>query len=210
MCVRAYVRRFQIACIARIYSLPLTLALSTSCKVSATFREPSQRLLSAFYFNMHASGAGRARGAAMRRKCKSDPACFARFPGVAGCQTKMLLGHKCAADIELTREHVEQAKRVLREKLGHVALTSCYDASVCNFHKLYGGVAYEQEFSKSVHTDADKRPTHKIGGKGGRWYNESALGGFVDWADEEIFAEAQLLFVEQTAAIVRSMRIESA
>jgi len=62
--------------------------------LAAMFRRPSQRLISAFLDNYHASGMT---NRSHMKELASTVDLWAHFPGVAGCQTKMLAGLDCGA-----------------------------------------------------------------------------------------------------------------
>ena len=73
--------------------------LSHGSSVVFMMRRPRQRLLSAFYAGMHVGGE---RHVAPQRLAAlysnvTCPAAFARFAGVANCQTKLLVGCMCGA-----------------------------------------------------------------------------------------------------------------
>ena len=57
----------------------------------AMFRKPSQRLISAFLDNYHAYGLARRERAALKARAPTISH-FVRYPGIAGCVTKMLAG----------------------------------------------------------------------------------------------------------------------
>ena len=114
---------------------------------------------------------------------------FANFPGVAGCQTKMLIGYTCTAFVDLTaagegsrfsasaaalfssifnemqshtrthrhtraRAHlciataeVDAAKRVVANDLALAGIMEHWTASVCLFHRMYGGAMHPSELT---------------------------------------------------------------
>ena len=98
--------------------------------VAAMFRQPSQRIISAKADGLHASGLSPTGYAELRRKCEHEPTeCFARYPGIAGCMTRMLTGKNCAEDsndrtapFDGGRALVDEAKKVVGE-LSFVGLT---------------------------------------------------------------------------------------
>lgn len=159
-------------------------------------RHPVQRLLSAFHHGMHAPGMPRERHARLRQQCRGDAACFARFPGVAGCQAKMLLGHACGEDVPLPGDSIQQAVQRLREWFAFVGVAECFTASVCAFHRQLGGAPAEVE---RQHVRQGVRRVQPVAG-GGRGedfrYDEAQLGGFVDEADEAVYAEAKRLLAQ--------------
>eukprot|EP00729_Bicosta_minor_P002262 gene2262-11704_t len=85
---------------------------------AALFRDPRKRLWSA-YQSLHSQGMGGERKAKLVATVKSA-ADYARFPGIAGCQVKMLTGNQCAAASPITPAVVAEAKERLRSTLGFV------------------------------------------------------------------------------------------
>ena len=178
------------------------------------FRRPAQRLLSGFHHRedgraqmMIAPGATPAVRIAMRRACRGDPGAYARWPGIAGCAAKMLNGWQCASERTLRATDVSRALRVLRDNFAFVGLLEHWATSVCVFHSLLRGGApidaaelalthpgpqrQRRSSSSSLppHADADG------GGDAGSFvYDERALRGFVDAADERVYAAASERF----------------
>lgn len=164
----------------------------------AMFRRPSQRLISAYLDNYHAWGlAGSAR--ATIKQHAPTIAAFARFPGIAGCMAKMLSGHHCAADVDLSDGAVlRRALEVLRSgRFAFVGLTEEWQASVCLFHRMLPEApppmaAEFRQLGHSVnsHRALDWLPSSSVDGV----YNESVLQGFVDFVDEAVYVEAARIF----------------
>lgn len=65
---------------------------------------------------------------------------YAKWPGIEACQVKMLLGDDCSVPIPITRAVYEEAERRLYN-MAFVGLTDAFNASVCLFHHMYGGVS---------------------------------------------------------------------
>lgn len=86
----------------------------------------------------HSQGMGGERKAKLVATVKSA-ADYARFPGIAGCQVKMLTGNQCAAASPITPAVVAEAKERLRSTLGFVGLTDHYNLSVCLLHSMHPG-----------------------------------------------------------------------
>jgi len=112
-------------------------------------REPRQRLLSAFYDGMHVGPPAMLEaGAQALYTSATCPGAFARFDGVANCQTKMLLGCQCGSLCgglgiagAWTAAHdsaLREAKRVIDGAL-FVGLTEQFDLSVRLFHGATDG-----------------------------------------------------------------------
>ena len=159
------------------------------------FRQPTQRLISAYYHNMHAHGMDKDHRAKLVARCGRLPEregleCFARFPGVAGCATKMLLGHACGAVVPLSAANISEAVRRVRDWFAFAGVTDCFDASVCAFHTTMTGGAIAPADSELEHVRAGAtRPASGV-------YDEGLLGGFVDEADEAVYAQALRMLEE--------------
>jgi hypothetical protein len=69
----------------------------------------------------------------------------ARYPGLLGCQVKMLLGRSCVEKCPLREMDVEKAKDVLENSLAFVGLQEKWDSSVHAFHAQFGGKLFEEE-----------------------------------------------------------------
>ncbi|CAE7731803.1 CPK2, partial [Symbiodinium microadriaticum] len=160
--------------------------------VAAMFRQPSQRIISAKADGLHASGLSPTGYAELRRKCEHEPTeCFARYPGIAGCMTRMLTGKNCAEDsndrtapFDGGRALVDEAKKVVGE-LSFVGLTERWNESVCLFHRMFGGSVNPAEFMNFHHNHRHDGAHH---------YGEDRLNGFRDEADEAVYAAAQERF----------------
>ena len=148
-------------------------------------------------------------------------ASWARYPGIAGCMTKMLAGYDCgAARVPPRDELLRRALGVLRSpRVAFVGLVGQWHTSICLFHRMMGGGTrpWLAEFRQLGHSrnsvrkgrralapvgstsDAPARgsPLHRaaeVRQTQGRGYNESELGGFVDHEDEAVYAEAVRIF----------------
>ena len=161
------------------------------------FRHPAERLVSAFNFGMHAHGLKRQ--AAMRSAVRNTSnrseqlRTFARWPGVAHVQTKMLLGHSpsstytpTAADVELACSRVQSMK--------FVGVVSCFPESVALFKLQF----------PARHPDL---PVHFRAGKSSGQHTSAArdlelllAGGYRDAPDALVFCAA----VSRLKALLRS------
>ena len=169
----------------------------------AMFRKPAQRLISAFLDNYHAWGLPPKVRLSLKGRAPTIAA-FARFPGIAGCMAKMLAGHQCAAQVELRDGKVlRQALATLRSpRVAFVGLVEEWEASVCLFHKMLPGNTrpLAAEFRQLGHSVNSRRalrwlPPSSAPGQ----YNESVLEGFIDEADEAVYAEARRIFRRNVA-----------
>lgn len=162
------------------------------------FRDPSQRLISAKMNGFHVSGFTPETYRRLRDECANgnesqQVACYARFPGVAGCTTRLLAGDDCSFDCNAsyhtcTHGEVPDARGKVHAALGalskmkFVGLTEEWEETVCLFHLMFGGRLYSEEF-KNEHHDANHRLLED--------YDTSLLGGFVDEADEIVYQAAK-------------------
>ena len=140
--------RSRIVCGGRL-TLPLFGHTPVKRRGNATlvgfFRRPAQRLLSAFYHEKHAVGPNWQRARRDPIYAALNASAWARWPGIAGCQTKMLTGFHCGADVPLTDELVARAVGVLRTRFAFVGLTEAWQASLQLFHERFlPGVGVER------------------------------------------------------------------
>lgn len=126
-------------------------------------------------------------------------AAFARFPGIAGCATKMLAGYQCAAPVDLSDGTVLQTAlaRLRSGAFAFIGLVEEWEASVCALHRTLPGTSRPMvgEFRQLGHSINSHReiaflPASRVANV----YNETVLKGFVDEADEAVYAEATRLF----------------
>ncbi|CAK9031899.1 Uncharacterized protein SCF082_LOCUS19824 [Durusdinium trenchii] len=156
--------------------------------VVGLFRRPSQRLISAFYDNLHASGMSGDEFSDLWQACgakgENSAACYARYPGIAGCTARMLTGGSCAesaADRSLLssfdggKARLEEALKMVKE-MTFLGLTEEWDLSVCLFHRMFGGSVSAAQLDEL--------------------YDEAQLAGFIDEVDEEIYEAASKRFHE--------------
>eukprot|EP00045_Choanoeca_perplexa_P006219 m.52673 g.52673 ORF g.52673 m.52673 type:complete len:502 (-) comp13520_c0_seq1:11-1516(-) len=112
----------------------------------AMFRHPAKRLVSAFNYGRHSFGMNRNERMRML-KITSTLESFVNFPGIASCMTKMLLGFNCAHHVKLDMGMLAEAKRRVRYDLGFVGLSEHWNASICLFHRKYGGPMHPIELA---------------------------------------------------------------
>ena len=78
---------------------------------------------------------------------------FAAYPGIQGCQVKMLTGSYCASPDPVDPARVANA--VARLKMAaFVGLTDEWDDSICLFHAMYGGRVESEFFTNLRNTSA--------------------------------------------------------
>lgn len=158
--------------------------------VVGMFRQPSQRLLSAFYhmrekpwcchvdWGLGAAESPRRLALGALRNA-SD---FASAAGMLGCQTKMLAGRHCCDLQPLSRAEITRVSAFVLRGMAFVGLLEEWRMSICLFHARFGGPLRVAELS-------NVRPTHTGRALGGR-YDESQLGAVRDSADEQVYAAA--------------------
>jgi len=168
--------------------------------MAAMFRQPEQRILSAWYH--------------CQRNCEKDNVLstslehFAKL--VQGTYVRELNGMPiywstniwftgpacviCLPAEELlavpppTAAQVAKAVERVREGYAFVGITEQWDLSMCLLHKMFGGKCSSTDFENSR-----PNPSHEDASSG---YNTSILEGFTDQYDGPVFAEAEQIFRE--------------
>lgn len=152
----------------------------------ALFRDPRVRLYSSFA-SRHAQGMAPKEKRRLRETVRTVHD-YALFPGIAGCQVKMMLGKECAAAYSPNAAGLIEAKRRLVASLGFVGLTEHYDLSVCLLHAMWGGTPQETSFQ-------NVRPTSKFA----TGYNSTDAARHLRFEDDpldaELYFEARRIFV---------------
>lgn len=166
------------------------------------FRDPRKRLFSAYHNYKHSNGLDpqeRARLLATVKTIKD----FVKFPGIAGCQTKMLLGYNCAAQVPITEEMIQKAIEIVKESFAFIGDTDDWNKSVCLFHAMFGGKMYATSFQNMRNTAA--RP-------GGAGYNKSAAEEAIsiedDPADWRIYQAAMEVYWQNRAKFFEPEYVE--
>lgn len=168
---------------------------SDELKVIGMFRRPSQRLISAFHDSCHASGLAEDQYKVLMQECgpngKNSAGCYARFPGIAGCMSRMLTGGFCAetqfaeSSFDGGKAHLEEAIAMVKE-MAFVGLTEYWDLSICLFQRMFGGTVNAAQL-----VDFHEGDSHQD-----QLYDETQLMGFVDEVDEAIYQAASDRFHE--------------
>ncbi|CAJ1352311.1 unnamed protein product [Effrenium voratum] len=157
----------------------LDLKQQNDWNIIGMFRRPSQRVISAFFDTLHATGMTEDEYTALMQACgpegNNTASCYARYPGIAGCMSRMLTGETCAqsgvdsANFDSGKAKIPEALQMLQE-MTFVGLTEYWDLSICLFHRMFGGnvsVSQLVDFHQGAVHDEDL-------------YDESQLQGFVD------------------------------
>lgn len=155
----------------------------------AMFRNPITRILSAFHHNLHSFRMGPGSNRKMRNKVKSVED-FANWPGISGCQTKMMLGQFCGKSFtkhvpDVPQEKIKEAVEKVK-KFSFVGLTEYWNLSICLFHAQFGGEISSTEFENSrmgvyTHTQSSTDDIKDV----------------KDSVDEVIYKEALRVFVQR-------------
>eukprot|EP00045_Choanoeca_perplexa_P013818 m.158329 g.158329 ORF g.158329 m.158329 type:complete len:298 (-) comp16467_c0_seq6:1313-2206(-) len=149
-------------------------------------RDPRRRATSAFHYFMHASGMSLKQHQQLLRTAK-NAVDFIRFPGVAGCQVKMLTGGKCAGNVKVDDARVDRAIANMK-KAAFVGITDEWDSSICLFHAMFGGKQLPIEFRNVRPTTVFKGTNHDRGN------TTSDVGAEDDPGDWRLYQAALTLF----------------
>eukprot|EP00049_Salpingoeca_infusionum_P001171 m.45757 g.45757 ORF g.45757 m.45757 type:complete len:545 (+) comp10895_c0_seq1:315-1949(+) len=112
----------------------------------AMFRDPRTRLVSAFNYDRHSFGMNQF---LRRQMLQSTPELkdYVYFPGIQGCQTKMLAGFTCAQNVTITDDIFKKALNALEHRLAFIGLSEHWNGSVCLFHRMYGSSVHLTELA---------------------------------------------------------------
>ena len=116
--------------------------------------------------------------------------------------TKMLIGHACASLHNVTFDDVALAKTILAERIAFVGLTGEWQASLALFHAMT-----HTQCDRASTEGANLRPSASAT-KTTAGYDTSVLDGFVDEADEALYAFAVSLFKDRQRRY-RTSRVSS-
>lgn len=159
---------------------PVTRENVLDYNVVGFFRQPEERLGSAFDHGLHSTGFHNKTD--LYNRCRyPEPGnftCYATYPGIAGCQARMVTGGECASHQHpvLGPERIDRAVANVRD-MAFVGLTEEWGESICQFHRQFGGVPQQEEFG-NIH------PGH-------RRTRREELRGWTDEADTALYAAAK-------------------
>jgi len=164
--------------------------------IVAMFRQPEQRLLSAYHDTVWRTS--HSWNSTIREP--RDALDFAEV--MQGCETKMIARQTEFNDADsnpcfgppsppATEDESDLAVQRLREGFAFVGLTDEWDISVCLFHAKFGGDCHAIEFVDS-RLGAGRGDTDSK-------HNTSELHGFEDKVDGRLFEEAVRIFDEDTS-----------
>lgn len=179
--------------------------------VVAFFRQPEERIISAYKDSYHSAGfvasdfkdlVTKVRGS-KKKLCKSktgnrtyeDPVqCFANQPGIAGCMARMLTGQTCADGLfrEAGLENIADAVDIILNHLEFVGLTEDWNESICQFHRLFSG--RKSDSGKRVWNQPSQREFANVHKSSKATIGVESLDGFKDVADTVVYEAAKLKF----------------
>lgn len=166
-------------------------AVSMLPRTVAMFREPKQRIISAYRDNKHSDGLQAAdKGDDWTHL---DAAGYARHPGITGCYTRMLQSGKCARAKRITRRFNATVAAAYVNRLAFVGLVEFWTPSICLFHAIFGGRPNPVQFSVRHSSRLNRKTKTRTAPP---QYNASSLLGndFTDWKDDLVYAAAQRRF----------------
>ena len=181
--------------------------------VAAFFRQPEERIISAYKDAYHANGfAGpefkdfvtKVRGSKNglckigNRSYTNPVQCFANYPGIAGCMARMLTGQKCADSLfhEAGLENVAEAVDIILNHLEFVGLTDDWNESICQFHRLFSGRRSGNSVTgqQRVWKQPLQREFANVHKSKDATIGVEELDGFKDIADTVVYEAAKLKF----------------
>eukprot|EP00041_Stephanoeca_diplocostata_P034666 m.1194043 g.1194043 ORF g.1194043 m.1194043 type:complete len:216 (+) comp24559_c0_seq9:1331-1978(+) len=136
---------------------------------------------------MHADGMSKTRKRRLHETVTSVTE-YTRFPGIAGCQVKMLTGFRCGSDHIATTSNLAVATDRLHTAFAFVGLTDYFNLSVCLFHAMFGGTPRALSF-------ANYRPTEKFAPGYAQEDALQAVSFNDDPLDAALYEEARTVFV---------------
>ena len=178
--------------------------------VVAFFRQPEARIVSAWYDGRHANGLDpeqykKLLNVAVQRasdfKCQigentyiNPLECFARYPGIGGCMTRMLTGETCADGVFESNglENLPLAIEVL-DKLGFVGIMEDWNESICQFHKKFG-FKYDETGNKYWPEPLQGEFSNVHQSKKKKTLDLKDMHGYKDIADGVLYEAAKLKF----------------
>jgi len=192
--------------------------ISNNITIASFFRQPEDRILSAYYDGRHSNGftpelykglvdASYQRNPTTKHSCTINNSnktyhnpleCFARYPGIAGCMTRMLSGETCADGIlqENGIENLQMALDVILNHLDFVGLTEEWNESICQFHRLFGGKKKNHDSTDTLYWDTPLQGefsnVHKSTKQ--KIFTTKHLNGFQDHADRAVYEAVKYKF----------------
>eukprot|EP00730_Choanoeca_flexa_P017089 TRINITY_DN8184_c0_g1_i3.p2 TRINITY_DN8184_c0_g1~~TRINITY_DN8184_c0_g1_i3.p2 ORF type:complete len:311 (+),score=52.19 TRINITY_DN8184_c0_g1_i3:1744-2676(+) len=148
-------------------------------------RDPRRRLTSAYHNGPHAFGKTNEERQELQQKVKTIQD-YVTFPGIAGCQVKMLTNGLCARTEHVDLARFKAALSALRNA-AFVGITDHWDESVCLFHAMFGGESHPQFFKQLRATSEHEQDYH----------SQMEVDETADPWDWLLYREAMVLFRER-------------
>lgn len=139
---------------------PIVDGRETGQRGVAMFRSSLHRLKSAYGHGKHAFGMPPEMKAALDLTVGFEA--YARFDGISGCMSKMMIGVNCGQSHTLSVPDLVQAIERLHTALGFVGITEYWNTSMCLFHAQFGGHVDGDGFV-NVRAAADRVAQHQAG-----------------------------------------------
>ena len=150
----------------------------------ALFRQPEQRLLSAWYDDEDVFRAEpQISRCAVNRTAERYLTMEEFIEKMKNRETKQVVGKK-----NVTEADVPVAKQRLREGFAFVGLQEEWPLSICLFHAKFGGPCRRVEFLDTRPNDHSSQQSSD--------YDVSVLNGWIDKVDRPVYAEAVRIFHE--------------
>jgi hypothetical protein len=112
------------------------------------FRNPAERLRSAFAFGRH--------GSLFPNNASLSFEDFVKEPQIPNCQIKMVLGYRCHQKVEESKLNVSMALERVQSPFFFFGITDRWDESICLFHYWFGGSVKPFESINSRRTKRNK------------------------------------------------------
>lgn len=175
------------------------------------FRKPLSRIISAFLFDMMLpQGFGNRTPEVKQQwrehinKTDSPVYAYSQIPGIANCQTKMVLGFRCGVPMNLTRDQMNEAIIRVQKDFYFIGLTEESDASANLFlamHGAEGGLPLRKTLSEL--TDPPfrfthyRRSRHHSANNHIKYEQQMIAHGWKDEFDEAVFRTAANMFYDR-------------
>lgn len=180
--------------------------------VVSFFRQPEDRIVSAYYDGRHSSGFkpeiyqdlvkisyqhGKRHTCKLSGETYHNPLeCFARYPGIAGCMSRMLTGEPCAdGTLQLNGyDNLASAIDIVLDELDFVGLMEDWNESICQFHRLYGGKLQPLDNKRHWNIPLQGEFSNKHKSTKSKILGIKDLHGFKDVADTVLYEAVKLKF----------------
>lgn len=127
-----------------------------------------------------------------------------QYPGIRGCQTKMMLGFGCLAPMVLTQAQMDRAADYVRTRVQFVGLIEKWPQSRCLWHARFGGILWSTELQRRLISTASSLPASAQASG----HDEAVLsvaGYKSDVADEYVYSVAKQRFQAEVEALDSSI-----